>query len=124
MAQIAPAYDEVNPIAAKSESQRLTKEVKRRLKAVQPKGPRCITGAYDRPFPEEVIQIFTNSEISVFAYPNTYTCDVPVGDKIICDVDDDSLYFIRKGEMGAKMSLLGQGKLKARFGDPSAVKCR
>lgn len=100
------------------------KEVKRRLKAVEPKKPMCLSSPYDKPFPEDLEQVFTNTEISVFAYPDTYTCGTPIGDKIACDVDGDSLYFIRKGELSAKMSLLGEGQLTVIFGGPQFYKCR
>lgn len=123
-AQLLPIKNETPLSNTRSESQRVTKEINRRLKAVQPKRLMCLGGAHDKPFPEGLEQVFANTEVSVFAYPNTYTCDAPIGDKLVCDVDSDSLYFIRKGARGAKMSLLNEGKLKVLFGGPNGYECR
>lgn len=99
------------------------KEVRRRLKSVEPKGPTCLSGAHDKPFPDDLELVFKNKDISVFAYPNTYSCEPPVGERILCDVHSDSRYYVRQGELGAIMTLLGEGELKVVFGGPGAIKC-
>jgi len=86
-----------------------------------------VSSAYDEPFPtfpDNLVKFFDNSEVSVFAYPNTYTCSAPGGERIACVVDSDSLYFMRKGKVGVKMSLRGEGKRIAVFGGPRVYECQ
>jgi len=111
------------PPAAQSKDNPLTRKIKRRLKSVEPKGPTCLSGAHDKPFPDGLELVFENKDISVFAYPNTYSCNAPVGDRILCDVHSDSRYYVRQGKLGASMKLLGEGELKVVFGGPGAIKC-
>ena len=125
-AQVANDDKDLNPPEIQSKSNPLTEIVKRRLENVKykPKRPTCMSGPTNQPFPDEVEQIFTDNKISVLALPDTYSCDAIIDNMMICDIDNNSLFFIRAGATDLKMSLIGSGELKVRFGGRSGYECR
>jgi len=126
-AQITPPPEKPAPSSSvQPEDNAITKAIKRRLESVKykPKRPKCLAGSSNQPLPDEVEQIFVDGEVSVFAYPNTYACNAPINDKMICDIDEDSLYFFRHGDTIIKMGMVGSGDLKVRFGGPDGFICR